>query len=312
MKSYLDLMKKILDEGEEDPNERTGTGTVCLFGEMLKLDLRNGFPAVTTKKLAWKAVVSELIWFLRGSTNLYDLREILHGEENRLNESKKTIWDDNYYNQAIEMGYEHGEMGDLYGAGWRNYGRGKIWEFDTLNNEFNLSEVKGIDQVKAVLEEAKNNPSSRRLLVNAWNPRVIWNHEQDNFYSDMAALPPCHFAFQINIKGDYIDLSWSQRSVDYFLGLGFNISSYALLLHIFGRILGKTPRHLVAHLGNVHIYKNHIDQCNEQLSRTPFDPPSIWINPDLKTLEDFENASVDDFKLENYEHHPQIKAKMAV
>lgn len=312
MKNYLDLMKKILDEGEEDNTERTGIGTLCLFGETLKFDLRNGFPAVTTKKLAWKAVVSELLWFIKGSTNLRDLREILHGKEHRLNEDKKTIWDDNYYNQAVEMGYENGEMGDLYGAGWRNFGKGKVWDYNSIDEEFELSEVKGIDQFKIILEEASKNPSSRRLLVNAWNPRVIWDNKQDDFFSDPAALPPCHYAFQINIKGDYIDLMWSQRSVDYFLGLGFNIASYAILLHIFARLLGKTPRNLIAQLGIVHIYKNHVDQCHEQLSRTPYDSPTIWINPNLKTLEDFENASVDDFKLENYNHHAQIKAKMAV
>lgn len=310
MKNYLELIKKILDEGEEDNEERTGNGTLCLFGETLRYNLLDGFPAVTTKKLAWKSMISELLWFLKGSTNLYDLREILHGKEHRHNDEKNTIWDANYNNQAVSMGYENGEMGDLYGVGWRNFGKGKVWQNGVHNDE--LYEVDGIDQIKLVLEEAKINPSSRRLLVNAWNPRVVWDVETYGFYSEKAALPPCHYAFQLNIKNDYIDMIWSQRSVDCGVGLPFNISSYAVLLHIFARILNKKPRNLCGHLGNAHIYKNHIEGLTEQLKREPYKLPEIWINPNLKTLEDFENAEINDFKLINYEHHSAIPMSMAV
>lgn len=315
MKQYLDLMRYVLGNGEES-DDRTGIGTISSFGHQLKFDLRDGFPAVTTKKLAWKAVVSELIWFLKGSTDLYELRAILHGEEHRYNDAKKTIWDGNYEKQAKDLGYANGYMGELYGAQWRNYGSGSVKVDDHTTYD-----VGGIDQVKLVLLEANRNPQSRRLVVDAWNPRAVWSnsdlfdhHDEstNQLYAKSAALQPCHYSFQLNINNGYIDLMFNMRSNDYFLGNLFNDASYALLLHIFARILGYTPRILVGSLGNVHIYKNHIEQCKEQLTREPHPLPTIWINPELKTLEDFENAKVDDFKLIDYQHHPSIKADMAV
>lgn len=309
MKQYLELMKYVLENGDEK-EDRTGTGTISSFGHQLKFDLRDGFPAVTTKKLAWKAVVSELLWFLSGSTNLYELRAILHGEEHRFNDEKKTIWDANYNKQAIDMGYDDGYLGQIYGGQWRNFGSGD-YQYITKNGT-NYEYIKGVDQLDIVLDEAKVNPSSRRLLISAWNPRAVWNDDYSDFLTDKAALPSCHVLYQFNIANGFIDLQWYQRSVDHFLGESFNISSYAILLHIFARILGYTPRYLVGSLGDVHIYKNHINQCKEQLSRDPLPLPSIWINPELKTLKDFENAKVDDFKLIDYQHHGQIKADMAV
>lgn len=311
MKQYLDLVQHVLENGDKVDTERTGVGTISTFGEQIKFDLRKGFPAVTTKKLAWKGVVSELIWFLSGSSNLYDLRAILHGEESRYHDGKKTIWDGNYNKQAKDLGYEFGEMGDIYGKQWRDFGAGDAVFYDS-DYGMEVHKVKGVDQVKLVIEEAKVNPQSRRLLVSAWNPKVVWDYKDNAFEVKKAALPPCHYAFQLNIIGDYIDLSWTQRSQDLFLGAPFNIASYATLLHIFGRILGKIPRYLVGALGNVHIYDNHVTQCREQLTRSPLKEPEIWINPELKTLDDFVKAKVEDFKLIGYEHHPALTGDMAV
>lgn len=311
MKQYLNLLENILSEGDEIDTERTGTGTIATFGEQIKFDLRKGFPAITTKKLAWRGVISELIWFLQGSTNVHELRAILHGEENKFNLEKKTIWDDNYNKQAIDLGYDEGYMGQIYGGQWRNFGSGAYRYITKRGTDYDPQ--KGIDQVKVIIEESKDNPQSRRLIVSAWNPKAIWDKQDDNDYiTDIGALPPCHMLFQLNIVGDYIDLQWYQRSVDVFLGLPFNIASYGVLCHIFGRILNKTPRYLVGSLGNTHIYKNHISQCKEQLGRDPHLPPKLWINPELKTLEDFENSKVDDFKLIDYEHHSPLTGKMAV
>lgn len=310
MKNYHDLIEEVLAYGEES-DDRTGVGTLSIFGSSLSFDLRAGFPAITTKKLAWKAVVSELIWFLSGSTNLYDLREILHGKQNRFNSDKKTIWDGNYNKQALELGYSDGEMGELYGAGWRDFGAIYLPEKDEFGHDIKVR-IKGIDQVKSIIEEAKSNPSSRRLLVNAWNPSVIWNHSNNRTTVKTAALPPCHFSFQLNIIGDFIDLCWYQRSVDVGTGLPFNIASYALLTHIFGIILGKTPRKLVGHMGNVHLYKNHIESAKIQISRQPYDYPILVINPELKTLDDFVNSAVSDFSLKGYNCHGPLNYPMAV
>lgn len=281
MKELNQLYRKILNEGEK-VIDRTQVGTLAIFGEQIKFNLLDGFPAVTAKKLAWKSVVSELLWFLRGSTNVNELRALLHGEENRFNLDKKTIWDDNYNNQGKALGYTDGELGPVYGKQWRDQD--------------------GIDQVKNVLTRAATNPECRRLIVNAWNPA-----EQH-----LMTLPPCHYGFQIRITGNHIDMLWTQRSVDSFLGLPFNIASYALLLSIFGRILGKTPRFLTGQLGDTHIYSNHTKQVLEQLSRDPLPAPKLMISPGLKTLKDFCNADVNDFQLIGYESHAAIKAPMAV
>lgn len=317
MKELNQLYRKILNEGDK-VIDRTKVGTLAIFGEQIKFNLLEGFPAVTAKKLAWKSVVSELLWFLKGSTNVNELRALLHGEENRFNLDKKTIWDANYNEQGKALGYTDGELGPVYGGQWRN--RKDIVHTDSYDDSGDALEAMGykqiaydtfigenfyerrIDQVKNLLERAKTNPECRRLIVSAWNPA-----EQH-----LMTLPPCHYGFQIRITGDYIDLLWTQRSVDSFLGLPFNIASYAVLLSIFGRILGKTPRHLTGQLGDTHIYNDHVEQVLEQLGREPFPAPQLLINPDLKTLEDFENATVDDFQLIGYQSHAAIKANMAV
>jgi|SRR5579872_16237 len=317
MTPYIQLLIKILNTGETVV-DRTGVGTLAIFGEQLKFDQTEGFSGVTTKKLAWKSVVSELLMFLKGSTNVNELRALLYGEENRFNMAKKTIWDANYEAQGKALGYTNGELGPVYGGQWRN--RFDIVYTDSYDDSGEALEALGyrklgddtyhgdtyyerhIDQVKSLLERAKTNPECRRLIVSAWNPEK----------QHLMTLPPCHYGFQIRITGDYIDLLWTQRSVDTFLGLPFNIASYALLQAIFARILGKKPRYLTGQLGDTHIYKNHIDQVREQISREPKEPPKLWINPDLQTLEDFENAKVDDFLLIGYEHHPALTAPMAV
>lgn len=312
MKQYHDLMQNILDNGDVINTERTGVGTIATFGEQIKFDLRKGFPAVTTKKLAWKAVVSELIWFLRGSDNLYDLRAILHGEDNRFNDEKKTIWDGNYNKQAKDLGYENGFMGDIYGTQWRAFDKCEARTNPTHYETVTHGRSTGIDQVKLVVEEAKANPSSRRLIVSAWNPRVVWANDDPIIHTNPAALPPCHMMYQVNIVGDFIDLQWYQRSVDVFLGLAFNIASYALLLHMIAKVVNKTPRFLIGAFGNCHIYQNHVEQVKEQLSRECFELPDLEMNPHLKTLKDFENATVTDFLLKGYKSHESIKAPMAV
>lgn len=317
MTPLLQLFIKILNTGE-DVIDRTGVGTRAIFGEQIKFDQTEGFTAVTTKKLAWKGVVSELLMFFKGSTNVNELRALLYGEEHRFNLAKKTIWDANYEAQGKALGYTDGELGPVYGGQWRN--RTHIVRTDSYDDSGDALEAQGytkigyetyrgedyyerrIDQLRNVLERAKTNPECRRLIVTAWNP------EQQH----LMTLPPCHYGFQIRITGDYIDLLWTQRSVDTFLGLPFNIASYGLLQAIFARILGKKPRYLIGQLGDTHVYKNHIEQVLEQISREPFEPPKLWINPDLQTLEDFENAKVDDFLLMGYEHHPALTAPMAV
>lgn len=468
MKQLNELYKKILIEGDR-VIDRTGVGTTAIFGEQIKFDLTSGFPAVTTKKLAWKSVVSELLWFLKGSTNVNELRALLHGEENRFNLDKKTIWDANYNEQGKALGYTDGELGPVYGAQWarreakwiqpvpklrngvnptylgvasgsgkENHPLKKTWEgmiarcYDVNNISYHLYGGKGvfvcdawlefiqfahdvtcipgwdeksrstvqfeyqldkdivgdgyeyspamcmwatakqnadaknttlytvekngveysftnivdfcvehgaepknfsdlwtgaknaktrngfklvrvensvpdvrvryINQIKNILERAATNPECRRLIVNAWNPAA----------QHLMTLPPCHYGLQIRITGEYLDLLWIQRSVDSFLGLPFNIASYALLQSIFARILGKTPRYLTGQLGDTHIYNNHIEQVSEQLSREPFKAPTLMISPGLKTLEDFENASIGDFILMDYQSHDAIKADMAV
>ncbi|MNH59429.1 Thymidylate synthase [compost metagenome] len=319
MKELNQLYRKILNEGEK-VIDRTQVGTLAIFGEQIKFNLLDGFPAVTAKKLAWKSVVSELLWFLKGSTNVNELRALLHGEEHRFNLDKKTIWDANYDVQGKALGYTDGELGPVYGGQWRSR-RDMIVTDSYQPEEIELElELMGynkigydsfdskdfyerrIDQVKNLLDRASTNPECRRMIVSAWNPA-----EQH-----LMTLPPCHYGFQIRITGDYIDLLWTQRSVDSFLGLPFNIASYGVLLAIFGRILKKTPRYLTGQLGDTHIYLNHTEQVLEQLSREPLPAPKLWIHPSLRTLEDFENASVSDFELEGYESHAAIKAPMAV
>lgn len=288
MKQYQELIQHILTTGYET-DDRTGTGTIAVFGTKARWDLTQGFPAVTTKKLAWKACIAELLWFLSGSTNVNELRWRTHGS---LIEGK-TIWDENYENQAKDLGYSGGELGPVYGKQWRDFG--------------------GVDQVVKTIDRIKALPNDRRQIVSAWNPAEI----------DHMALPPCHMFYQFNVRNGYLDLQWYQRSVDVFLGLPFNIASYAALLHIVAKMCNLIPGDLVFSGGNTHIYSNHIEQCQEVLRREPkklcqleinwpenFNTPGVTTEGQLKHVT--EVMTHKDFKLVGYESHPTIKAKMAV
>lgn len=287
MKQYLDLLQDILDNGN-DRSDRTGVGTRSVFGRQVRFNMEDGFPAVTTKKLAWKAVVSELLWFLEGSTNEHRLAEIKNDNkpyDELSDKQKKTIWTDNYENQGKALGYTDGELGPVYGHQWRDF--------------------IGVDQITNVIEQIRNNPDSRRLLVSAWNPSDL----------NKMALPPCHYSFQFYVEGDKLSLMYNMRSNDCFLGKPFNDASYALLLHIVAKMTNKVPYELIASLGDAHIYNNHMEQVKEQLKRTPHKLPTLKL-PDIDwsgTIDDvLKQVKTSDFVLENYECDEAIKAPMAV
>ena len=287
MKAYLDLLQFILENGDKK-EDRTNTGKISSFGHQLAFDLEDGFPAVTTKSLAWKGVVSELLWFLEGSDDERRLAEIRFGKDRSelIDLSKySTIWTDNADNQGKQLGYENTEykknLGPVYGVQWRNWG--------------------GIDQIANLLENLHKNPDGRRHILSAWNVGDI----------EKMALPPCHVMSQFYVNNGTISCHMYQRSADMFLGVPFNIASYALLLCIFGKILNLKPKRFVHSFGDAHIYMNSVDQVKEQLSRTPMKPPKLSI-PQIDSLKDISNYEIDDFKLLNYEHHPAIKAKMAI
>ncbi|UDY80626.1 thymidylate synthase [Shigella phage CT01] len=286
MKQYQDLIKDIFENGYET-DDRTGTGTIALFGTKLRWDLSKGFPAVTTKKLAWKACIAELIWFLSGSTNVNDLRLIQHDSLIQ----GKTVWDENYENQAKDLGYHSGELGPIYGKQWRDFG--------------------GVDQIIEVVDRIKKLPNDRRQIVSAWNPAEL----------KQMALPPCHMFYQFNVRNGYLDLQWYQRSVDVFLGLPFNIASYAALVHIVAKMCNLIPGDLIFSGGNTHIYMNHVEQCKEILRREPMDLCELQLKfPDEFDEWDTESqvfwlsqfAKPHNFVLNNYVSHPPIKGKMAV
>ena len=289
MKQYLDLLKDIMENGN-DRMDRTGVGTRSVFGRQIRFKMNDGFPAVTTKKLAWKAVVSELLFFLEGSTSTHRLAEIKNDNKpyEQLNEKERfTIWNDNYEKQGKELGYENGELGPIYSAQYRNF-----------NGE-------GVDQVQEVINKIRNNPTDRRLIVSAWNPAQL----------KLAALPPCHMMYQFYVDNDKLSLMWYQRSVDTTLGLCFNVASYALLLHIVAKMTNKIPFELIGTLGDTHIYKNHFEGVQEQLKRTPHKLPSLEM-PDIDwsgSIDDvLKQVKTSDFKLINYVHDDTIKFEMAV
>lgn len=287
MKAYIDLLKHILENGDRR-EDRTNTGTISSFGHQLSFDLSEGFPAVTTKSLAWKGVVSELLWFLEGSSDERRLAEIrFNKKREELTDLRKfsTIWTDNADSQGKDLGYENTELkkelGPVYGVQWRE------WD--------------GKDQIKNLLEGLKNNPDSRRHILSAWNVGQI----------DKMALPPCHVMSQFYVNNGTISCHMYQRSADMFLGVPFNIASYALLLSIFGKILGLKPKKFVDSFGDAHIYMNSIDQVREQISREPYDAPTLVL-PELQTIEELSSYTIDDFQLRDYRHHKAIKAKMAI
>ena len=287
MKAYLDLLQYILENGEQK-DDRTNTGTISSFGHQLEFDLEEGFPAVTTKSLAWKGVVSELLWFIEGSDDERRLAEIRFGKDRtEITDLEKysTIWTDNADNQGKELGYENTDtkkiLGPVYGVQWRNWG--------------------GKDQIKDLLKELKKNPDGRRHILSAWNLDEL----------NKMALPPCHVMTQFYVHNDSISCHMYQRSADMFLGVPFNIASYALLLSIFGEILNLKPKRFIHSFGDAHIYKNSIDQVREQISRTPKPLPEL-VMPTINSIDDLKNFGIEEFALKNYDPHPPIKAKMAI
>ena len=287
MKAYLDLLQYILENGEHK-DDRTNTGTISSFGHQLEFDLEEGFPAVTTKSLAWKGVVSELLWFIEGSDDERRLAEIRFGKDRaEITDLKKysTIWTDNADNQGKELGYENTDtkkiLGPVYGVQWRNWG--------------------GKDQIKDLLKELKKNPDGRRHILSAWNLDEL----------SKMALPPCHVLTQFYVHNDSISCHMYQRSADMFLGVPFNIASYALLLSIFGEILNLKPKRFIHSFGDAHIYKNSINQVREQISRSPKPLPKL-VMPTINSIDDLKDFGIDEFILKDYEPHPPIKAKMAI
>jgi thymidylate synthase len=264
MQQYTDLLKHVLENGTKK-EDRTGTGTTSVFGYQMRFDLADGFPVITTKKLHLKSIIHELLWFLKGSTNVKYLQE-----------NGVRIWN--------EWADEDGELGPIYGYQWRSW-----------------PDYKGgnIDQITQVIESIKNNPNSRRHIVSAWNVGAI----------DDMNLPPCHILFQFYVADGKLSCQLYQRSADIFLGVPFNIASYALLLQMIAQITGLEPGTFVHTLGDAHIYLNHIEQSKLQISRTPYKLPTMKINPDVKNIFDFK---FEDFELVGYEAHPHIKGAISV
>ena len=287
MKQYLDALQYILDNGE-DVSDRTGVGTRSVFGYQMRFNLQDGFPAVTTKRLAWKSVVGELLWFLEGSVDERRLAEITF-EKNRTDLiEKKTIWTANADKQGVDLGYINNDLtkhlGPVYGSQWRRFnGHG------------------GVDQIKWLINEIKTNPDSRRLIVSAWNPNKI---------AEMA-LPPCHTLAQFRVMNGKLSCQLYQRSADMFLGVPFNIASYSLLTHMLAQICELEVGEFVWSGGDCHIYQNHVNQVNQQLLRKPHDLPWIEI-PEFTTLDELLNTKTGDYLLLGYDPMDSIKAPMAV
>ena len=274
MKQYLDLLKHINKNGEEK-TDRTGTGTKSVFGYQMRFDLSEGFPLVTTKKIHLKSLIHELLWFLKGSTNI-----------DYLQENGVRIWN--------EWADANGNLGPIYGHQWRNW-----------NSE-------GIDQIQGVIDTLKSNPDSRRMLISAWNPSVLPDTKisfSENVNNKKAALPPCHAFFQFYVSNNKLSCQLYQRSADVFLGVPFNIGSYSLLTMMIAQVCEYEPGDFVHTFGDVHIYSNHKEQIKEQLSRSPKTLPTMNINPNVKNIFDF---TYEDFELLNYEPHPLIKGKVAI
>lgn len=264
MKQYLDLMQKVLNEGQEK-SDRTGTGTLSIFGHQMEFDLSDGFPLVTTKKVHLKSIVHELIWFLQGSTNISYLKE-----------NGVSIWD--------EWADEKGDLGPVYGAQWRSWPDG--------NNGT-------IDQIQNLIQGIKTNPDSRRHIVSAWNPALV----------DEMALPPCHSLFQFYVANEELSCQLYQRSADIFLGVPFNIASYALLTHMVAHVCNLKAGKFVHTFGDAHLYLNHLDQAKLQLSRDTKILPQLKLNSEVKNIFDFK---FEDIEIINYESHPSISAPIAV
>jgi thymidylate synthase len=274
MKQYLDLVSHVLNTGNEK-GDRTGTGTKSVFGHQMRFDLTEGFPMVTTKKLHLKSIIYELLWFLKGDTNT-----------DYLTENGVKIWN--------AWADENGDLGPVYGHQWRN------WNSD------------GIDQITEVIETLKTNPNSRRMLVSAWNPSVLPDTSKsfgENVANNKAALPPCHAFFQFYVSNGKLSCQLYQRSADIFLGVPFNIASYALLTMMMAQVCGYEAGEFIHTFGDAHIYSNHIEQLETQLSRELRPLPKMTLNPEITDIFDF---TFDDFTLEGYDPHPHIKGAVAV
>jgi thymidylate synthase len=303
MKQYLELLQDILENGETK-DDRTGTGTISVFGRNLRFDLRRGFPAVTTKKLAWKACVGELLWFIEGSGDERRLAELTHGTRNGV----VTIWTPNalasYWQPKAKF---EGDLGRVYGVQWRHWQTPITHAQETFKDEFGnyfnrggSVHIKETDQLKLLIEGIKNDPNGRRHILSAWNPGEL----------DQMALPPCHVLCQFYVnKNRELSCHMYQRSVDCFLGLPFNIASYALLTHLIAQVCGLGVAELVISTGDTHIYTNHVEQVKEQLSREPLALPTLKINHTIKNIDDF---IPEDIALIDYNCYTAIKADMAV
>jgi thymidylate synthase len=290
---YLHLLQDILDKGIVK-GDRTGTGTKSLFGTQLSFDVSNSFPILTTKKVFFRGIVEELLWFIRGDTDSKKL------EANGVN-----IWKGNTSREFLDkrgLNYQEGEIGPGYGFQWRSWG--KYYNPNPDPNAVCISRVQssGIDQLAKVVDTIRTNPNDRRMIVSAWNVDQL----------DMMALVPCHLLYQFDVTDGKLNCQWYQRSVDSYLGLTFNITSYALLIYMIAKITNLKPGRITFSGGDTHIYLNHMDQCKEQLLRTPFPFPQLNIKKDIKSLEDIEKLQFEDFELIGYQSHSAIKAPMAV
>jgi thymidylate synthase len=277
MQIYLDLLQHILDQGTRK-SDRTGTGTISLFGHQMRFNLAEGFPAVTTKKLHFKSIIHELLWFLDGDTNI-----------RYLNDNGVRIWD--------AWATQDGELGPVYGAQWRNW---------------LAADGRRIDQVSQLLEDLRHRPDSRRHIISAWNPALLPDESrspQDNAAEGLQALPPCHTMFQFHVADGKLSCQLYQRSADVFLGVPFNIASYSLLTMMIAHVVGLEPGDFIHTFGDVHIYLNHLEQVELQLSREPFPLPEMKINPERRDLFGF---CYEDFELAGYRFHPAIRAPIAV
>jgi len=278
--AYLDLIRYVRDHGTEK-GDRTGTGTRSHFGAQLRFDLSDGFPLLTTKKVHMKSITYELFWFLKGDTHVKYLQD-----------NGVRIWNEwSTAEQTARFGRPEGELGPIYGHQWRNYGASK-----KPDGSYNQD---GVDQIVEVIEQIKNNPNSRRLIVSGWNP----------VEATQVALPPCHTLFQFFVADGKLSCQLYQRSADLFLGVPFNIASYSLLTHMIAQVCDLEVGEFIWTGGDCHLYQNHIEQVNEQLSREAYELPTLWLNPDIKDIFDF---TFDDIRVENYKSHPAIKAPVAV
>jgi thymidylate synthase len=280
VKQYLDLLRLVLEKGRER-SDRTGTGTLGIFGHQMRIDLREGFPLLTTKKVFFRAIVHELLWFLRGETHVRSLKEV-----------GVTIWDEwATAEQTARFGRGEGDLGPIYGHQWRNFG--------ATRRPDGTYDPDGFDQIARLVDQIRTNPNSRRLLVSGWNPAE----------AEEVALPPCHTLFQFHVQDGELSCQLYQRSGDVFLGVPFNIASYALLTHLVAQVTGLRAGDFVHTFGDAHLYKNHLEQARLQLSRDPRPLPRLRLAPHVRELSEFR---FEDVTIEGYDPHPAIKADVSV